>query len=170
MKAGSSAQARPDRPARENHPDEELITGFLTYRISILAKKLDRRAARIIEQQHGLKLNEWWVLGNVLPVGTVAIRELVQRIHIDKSQISRALTSLLKLELVQRTDDPSDARSPRFSLTAKGAEIREAIMRWRVEENERLAAILEDSERPAVDAGLRRMDDSVARWEEGEAP
>lgn len=168
MKADSAAQSS-QGSGDDKHPDEDLITSFLSYRISILAKKLDRRAARIIEREHGLKLNEWWVLGNVLPGGTIAIRELVQRIHIDKSQISRALTSLMRLQLVHRTDDPRDARSPRFSLTLKGEQIRAAILRGRIEENERLAATLEDSERRAVDAGLRRMDDRVEQWESGEA-
>lgn len=158
-----------DPQDRAAFPDEELISGFFTYRISILAKKLDRRAARIVERDFGLKLNEWWVLGNIPPDDTVAVRDLVQRIHIDKSQISRALARLLSLGLVIKKDDPADGRSPRFSLTEQGAVVRADILAARVTENAELAALLDAAEHAAMDAALERLDQYVTGLDAADA-
>ncbi len=148
-----------DGDLRDQLDDEGLVFAFYTYKISILAKKLDRYAAQIIEEQFGLKMNDWWVLANISPRFPIAVRDLVRTIHIDKSQISRSLARLIDMKLVRKEPDPTDARSPLFGLTLTGERIREAVMALRIAENEKLASLLDPSERTAFERALRRIDD-----------
>lgn len=133
------------------------VQDFFTYRISILAKRLDQRAAELVESRFGLRLVDWWVLGNLSATEHQAVRDLVRNIHIDKSQISRSLARMIEQGIALKVEDVTDKRSPLFLLTPKGDKVREEILKLRIEENEALAGLLNDDEWKTLNSAINRF-------------
>lgn len=144
-------------------PDGDGIQSFLTYRLSLLQKKLDHRSTRLLVRDFGLRLNEWRVLANVARKHGSSVRVIAKRISIDKSQISRALGGLIRMELVIRNADPQDARSPLFSLTDAGTAMRDRVMAARRAEQALLLGVVGPAEREVLFSVIARLDGFLDR-------
>ncbi len=84
-----------------------------------LAARVDRELSRV----HGLSLSWFevllWLNGQS---GPVASSDLGAKTMLSRSQVSRVLDAMVARGLVERTPSPTDARSVRVELTARGRE------------------------------------------------
>lgn len=67
---------------------------------------------------------------------SLGMSELVTRLALDKSTVTRQIDTLVRVDLVERHPDPADARARRVSLTADGrrrvdAVVAAAVADWR---------------------------------------
>ena len=67
---------------------------------------------------------------------SLGMSELVTRLALDKSTVTRQIDALVRVDLVERHPDPADARARRVSLTADGrrrvdAVVAAAVADWR---------------------------------------
>ncbi|WP_279103044.1 MarR family winged helix-turn-helix transcriptional regulator [Gordonia bronchialis] len=67
---------------------------------------------------------------------SLGMSELVTRLALDKSTVTRQIDALVRVDLVERHPDPADARARRVALTADGrrrvdAVVAAAVADWR---------------------------------------
>jgi DNA-binding MarR family transcriptional regulator len=128
------------------------IKDFLTFRINLLYRLLDRQLKKMLAERHDLSIAEWRVLGQL----ATTVREVAAKTYMAKSQISRAAASLVRAGFAARSKDADDERSAVFVITRDGQKKYETVMRMSRERQRRLIAQLDPNER-------RVMFDAVGR-------
>ncbi len=93
---------------------------FLTQRVGVLHKLLERQTARILLRDHQLTLAEWRVLAQLSARSPMTVRAMSEEMFVDRAEVSRAAASLIRRGHVERAGDPKDRRSAFFSCTRKG--------------------------------------------------
>lgn len=134
---------------------------FLSYRLSVLSRVIDRVTDVALARDFALQLTESRVLGQLAMASPVTVRELAGEMHLDKAQVSRALTRLVKLGHVARAGDPVDKRSAIFSVTGEGRAVyREMLERGRAGQR-RLIAQLDEDEYTALSSAIDKLLDRI---------
>lgn len=96
------------------------VEDFLSFRVTILAKLLDRRLARMLSERFGLAVAEYRVLAQVSMRPGSTVRAVAARTYVDKAQVSRVVAALEEQDLIKRTTRSGDRRSPEFTATPAG--------------------------------------------------
>ena len=98
------------------------VRDFVSYRLSVLSRVLDRTTEAHMIKMSILALTEHRILG-LMYDGTIAtVRAVAKEMCLDKAQVSRAMSKLVKHGYASRTVDPIDRRSAEFRISAKGRE------------------------------------------------
>lgn len=159
-----AANPRALRDASRLRRDERLgpdtskweIKDFLTFRINLLYRLLDRQLKKMLAEHHDLSIAEWRVLGQLATNSPTTVRDVAAKTYMAKSQISRAAASLVRSGYALRNKDATDERSAVFAITKDGQRKYEGVMRMNRERQRRLIAQLDPHER-------RVMFDAVGR-------
>lgn len=159
----SAAQA-PD-PKLGFHGDERLgpdtskweIKDFLTFRINLLYRLLDRQLKKMLGEHHDLSIAEWRVLGQLATNSPTTVRGIAARTYMAKSQISRAAAALVRTGYALRSKDSDDERSAVFAITRQGKKKYEVVMRMNRERQRRLIAQLDPHERRVMFEAVGRL-------------
>ena len=130
---------------------------FITYRIGLLAKLLDRGLMPWLSEQFDLSLAEWRAMTFLYASPPETVRELANRMRVDKAEVSRACAELVRRGYVRRGDDPHDARSVLFSMTASGRKLHDAILPLRQAVQDEMAAVLTKTERAALFSAVDKL-------------
>jgi DNA-binding MarR family transcriptional regulator len=93
---------------------------FLPYRITLLAKLLDRCTTRMLQAGSGLSVAEWRVLAQLVIASPASVRQLAEQAWVDRAEVSRAAASLERRGLIERRQNPRDRRSPLLFCTEAG--------------------------------------------------
>lgn len=101
------------------------LDGFLPYRLSVAAAQISRRFAALYEAEAGLSIPEWRVLAHLDRSGSVSVRDIHLRVHLDKSVVSRAASRLEVAGLLRKSEHDRDRRLIALELTPQG----QALMR-----------------------------------------
>ncbi|SNT75778.1 MarR family winged helix-turn-helix transcriptional regulator [Paracoccus seriniphilus] len=129
---------------------------FLPYRLSVAAAQVSRRFAAFYEVEAGLSVPEWRVLSHLNHSGAVSVRDINQRVNLDKPAVSRAATRLQEAGLLRKSGHGSDRRLIVLELTDEGralmVRLGEAAARFQAE---LLAELGEDAE--AFNRALNRL-------------
>lgn len=104
------------------------VEQFLTYRLNALHIALNRQAGRILDRLSGLSLPEWRVIALLGAGASVNATQIGQISGADQGLLSRTLRSLEKGGLVISERDPSDKRSVKLMLTAKGCAVYDKVL------------------------------------------
>jgi DNA-binding MarR family transcriptional regulator len=97
-----------------------LLESFLSFRVTILAKLLERRLARMLSERFGLAVAEYRVLLQVALRPGSTVRAISARTFVDKAQVSRVVAALEEQDLIKRSTRDNDRRSPEFTVTPSG--------------------------------------------------
>lgn len=76
--------------------------------------------------------------------GPMSVKTLASKLHIDRTNVSRLAARMESAGELQRTDDPSDGRSRRLSLTPKGTALARAVDTSSADHFGRLADLMAD--------------------------
>lgn len=159
---GATARVR-SREVEPNHSTLEAdtrtweIKDFLTFRINVLYRLLDRQLKKILSEHHDLSIAEWRVLGQLATNSPTTVRSIAAKTYMAKSQISRAAASLVRTGHALRSRDFADERSAVFAITRQGKKKYETVMRINRERQRRLIAQLDIEEREVMFAALERL-------------
>jgi len=134
---------------------ETPLEALLTYRISILAKLLDRRTVAMLQESCGLNVAEWRVLAQLAENSPTTVRWLAARMRVDRAEVSRAAAALERRGFAARSPDPADARSVLLDATPAGRDLYDRIMPKREALHRELVATLSDDEMAALVSALR---------------
>ena len=156
-----------DRPAIERDVE---ISGwtypgldYSTFRLSLVAKAIDRLTLKMLAENCDLTIAEWRVLSRLAPISGASVREVSQMAWVDRAEVSRAAASLEARGLTSRRANPSDGRSPILFATEEGLALYRRLLPIRSEFHRRLAADLTDAERDLLDGLLLKIARKVAR-------
>lgn len=141
--------------------DRDLET-FLSYRISVTARMIDRQTAQILSVKFGLGMLEWHILSQLALHAPMTVQTLAERTRFDKGAISRASASLERQGLVNRSGDPRDGRSFHFRQTPKGRRLFARIFQSRQAFQRELRSAISDEEHAVLLRALEKIERQVA--------
>ena len=154
---------RADDSSRGPDTENWEIKDFLTFRINVLYRLLDRQLKRVLSEDHDLSIAEWRVLGQLATDSPTTVRSIAGTTYMAKSQISRAAASLVRSGYALRSKDSADERSAVFAMTRQGKKKYESVMRMNRERQRRLIAQLDVDERHVMFTALERLISYVRR-------
>jgi len=99
------------------------LNGFLPYQLSVLAGRVSLGFSDLYKQKFGITIPEWRVVAHLSQAGSVSVREIHQRVDMDKSKVSRAATRLENAGYVSKKVNDADRRLVELELTAKGRDM-----------------------------------------------
>jgi DNA-binding MarR family transcriptional regulator len=93
---------------------------FLPYRLTVAAGRLSRDFAARYRERFGISIPEWRVVAHLAQSGRVSVREIHERVDMDKSKVSRAAQRLEAAGYVEKRVNAADRRLVELSLTPEG--------------------------------------------------
>lgn len=121
-----------DPTASPAHHEEPHVSGhkvnirsvrdFVSYRLSVLSRVLDRTTEARMSKASPLALTENRILGLFFDGSVTTVRGIAKEMCLDKAQVSRAMSKLVRQGFASRAIDPGDRRSAEFRITPKGRE------------------------------------------------
>lgn len=130
---------------------------FLPYRVNVLASRMSRDLARAYEARFGISIPEWRVLAHLAQNRDVSVREIHERVDMDKSKVSRAAARLESLGLIEKKANPADGRLVALQLSRKGRRLFGEIAPIALDYEARALARLDAAERAAFLAALEKL-------------
>ena len=136
---------------------------FLPYQISLLADLIARQTAAIAKVHDGLNLSHWRVLAAVAEAPGRTANDVVAVTPMDKGIVSRAVKSLIDMNLLSRKASRDDGRIGHLHLTAKGMRRYAAIAADVRGVERRLRAALSDDEWSALGGMLTALNEAATQ-------
>ena len=93
---------------------------FLPYQLAVLSARVSAEFSTLYRHKFGISVAEWRVVAHLSQSGTVSVREIHERVDMDKSKVSRAASRLESHGYITKTSNPDDGRLVALALTKKG--------------------------------------------------
>jgi DNA-binding MarR family transcriptional regulator len=131
---------------------------YPTFRITLLAKIMDRLTIRQFTDKGDLTYAEWRVLSRLgtLPEGGT-VGHVAELAWVDRAEVSRAAAALELRGLTSRRENAQDRRKPILFLTPVGRKLYFTNLAERSAFHEALLVDLTDAERALLDTLLLRV-------------
>lgn len=142
-------------PSRLRQP--EVLDDLLMYQLSRLLSVAGSMVIRLCEGRFGITRREWRVIACLAQYPDLLSSELAERIQLDRSRTSRAITSLVAKKLLRREAGPADRRQARLALTPAGRALYEELFPLVCEINRRLLEPLGAAQVEGLETGLAAM-------------
>jgi DNA-binding MarR family transcriptional regulator len=133
------------------------IDDLLLYRLGRLSATAGAMVVRLCEGGYGITRREWAVVAHLYENGGLPPSVLAERMHRDRARTSRALTALVKKQLVLRTVTPGDRRSVQVELTPAGRQLYDDLMPRIQTINGQILGALQADEVVSFDDALARL-------------
>ena len=143
---------------------------YLPYRISLLARLLDRRTTRMLAQEFRMSVAEWRVLAQLAMSSPSSVRDLAEQAWVDRAEVSRASASLVRRGYVRRLSNPEDRRGPLLASTSAGNALFRRIRPRRAAFHRSLTARLGRSQLAALERALLALARACLTASELESP
>ena len=135
------------------------ITDLLSYRLYQTANSMQKSAIMIYRAEFGVSLGEWRTLALLGAYEPLPLNQLARQAGFDKGQMSRVVSGLVDRKLVLREDGPGGGRAISLTLTKKGRNLYERIMRVAAERHRAFLSCLTEEEMLALDSALAKLND-----------
>jgi len=96
------------------------LQNFWPYQVVVLADKISRHTISIAKKEAGLNISQWRVLAAVAEKPGRTAADVTTITPMDKTIVSRAVKSLIDLNLIEKTQNTHDKRSLSLTMTANG--------------------------------------------------
>ena len=96
------------------------LNRFMPYLVNVLASRLSRELAGVYEARFGISIPEWRVIAHLSQHKNVSVREIHERVDMDKAKVSRAAIRLEAMGFVEKKINEGDRRLVELRLTRKG--------------------------------------------------
>ena len=127
---------------------------YLPYRVTLLAKLLDRCTTRLLQSSSGLSVAEWRVLAQLALASPASVRQLAEQAWVDRAEVSRAAASLQQRGYVERRENAKDRRSPLLYCSDKGLALYLRVAPSRQQFHRELTALLGPDQARQMEASL----------------
>ncbi|WP_353340093.1 MarR family winged helix-turn-helix transcriptional regulator [Pelagimonas sp. KU-00592-HH] len=149
------AMAKDQEETPDTQPD---LQHMVTFRLSRLHARLTAQATKILKESAGISLMQWRVFVMIESRGTITPAEIVRQTDLDKSQLSRAVKSMVERGLITSETRESDQRAHSLAFTSKGLEVFEQARPYMRDRQARLLNALSAQEREALFAAFQKLD------------
>ena len=120
---------------------------YLPYRLSILSNKISEMVAETYKDKFALSITEWRIMAVLGEYPGISADEISIKTQIEKSILSRAISKLLKRNLIERKIAPDDRRRSEISLSETGIAVYQEIVPLSYDYEEALLSCLSSTER-----------------------
>ena len=96
------------------------LDDFWPYQTIVLADQISRHTLSIVKREAELNLSQWRVLAAVAEKSGRSAAEVTAITPMDKTIVSRAVSSLITIGLITKISDTSDKRRSSLSATKDG--------------------------------------------------
>jgi DNA-binding MarR family transcriptional regulator len=138
------------------------LFGFVPFRLNRLAAEVSSALSVEYATRYGLDIPEWRVLATLgfrhEPCSAQYVADCT-RTH--KSTISRAVTSLMKRQMIERVENEDDRREFRLRLTRKGAALYEELIPRLLRKEQEILSSLNAQERRDLARLLGKLEESL---------
>jgi DNA-binding MarR family transcriptional regulator len=126
-RSGASDAARREKAAG---PDAKLdLFRFVPFRLNRLAAEVSAALSSEYRERYGLDIPEWRVLATLgFRNEACSAQYIAHCTRTHKSTISRAVTTLMDRQLIERVENEDDRREYRLRMTRKGSALYEELI------------------------------------------
>jgi DNA-binding MarR family transcriptional regulator len=149
-----------NKPVLPSQPVRRIVRAgdvLVSNRLLSLATLLRRSANLLYRKELGLSGVEWRILAMVGDRAPLTLGALVEILGLDKGQLSRGVTALVKRRILVRSVDPLGSREVHIALAPDGQAAFEALIALALERNRELVAGSTRGEIAALLATLDRL-------------
>lgn len=133
------------------------LDDLLLYRLSRLLATGGNMVTRLCEGRFGITRREWRLLALLARQPGLLSSQLAERAQLDRARTSRAVTSLVAKQLLQRQAASADRRQARLALTAQGQALHDALFPLVTSINRDMLSVLDAPELAVLDSALGRL-------------
>jgi DNA-binding MarR family transcriptional regulator len=142
---------------------------FVPFRLNRLAAEVSSALAAEYQALYGLDIPEWRVLATLgFRNDACSAQYIAHCTRTHKSTISRAVTALMKRQMVERVANANDRREFRLRLTRKGAALYEELIPRLLRREQGILSCLSAQERKNLALLLGKIEDSLALVQDSE--
>ena len=135
---------------------------FVPFRLNRLAAEVSNALSVEYQQRYGLDIPEWRVLATLgFRHDACSAQYIAQCTRTHKSTISRAVTALMKRQIVERVENEDDRREFRLRLTRQGAALYEELIPRLLRKEQEILSCLSAQERRDFGRLLGKIEDSL---------
>lgn len=98
------------------------LDNFWAYQVVVLADQVSRYTLDVVRTEANLNQSQWRVIAAIADKPGCSAAEVTAITPMDKTIVSRAVASLLKLGMIKRTPSQEDKRIAALEMTALGAQ------------------------------------------------
>jgi DNA-binding MarR family transcriptional regulator len=96
------------------------LDDFIPYLVNVLASRLSLDLARVYQSRFGISIPEWRVLAHLKGHAKVSVRDVYDRVAMDKVKVSRAAARLKASGYIVKDIHPTDHRLVELQLSERG--------------------------------------------------
>jgi DNA-binding MarR family transcriptional regulator len=138
------------------------LFGFVPFRLNRLAAEVSSALSAEYAARYGLDIPEWRVLATLgFRHDACSAQYIAQCTRTHKSTISRAVTALMKRQIVERVENEDDRREFRLRLTRKGAALYEELIPRLLRREQEILSCLSAPERRDFTRLLGKIEQSL---------
>ena len=130
---------------------------YLPYRLSILSNRVSTLVATSYKGRFGLSITQWRIMAVLGEYPGVSADEISLKTQIEKSLISRAISDLLKRELINRRVSKEDKRRTQIVLTDTGYEVYSQIVPLSLKYEQQMLCCLSPNEQALLSELIDRL-------------
>ncbi len=134
------------------------LQGYLPYRLSVVSNQISNVISNIYRDRFGLSIWQWRVIALLGAPGSLTAQQVAEQAAMDKMTVSRAVSGLLKRDLVTRISSPTDRRARILRLTKLGQQIHDEIAPLAKEQEKVLLSGMSKTEIAQLFALLERLE------------
>jgi len=130
---------------------------YPSFRLTLVAKLINRLTAQHLAQASELSFAEWRVLCRLAMADGTTVRDIAEKAWVDRAEVSRAAARLEQSGLAARRSNAADERMPILFATKAGKALYKTLIAARSHFHSVIVADLGEEERRALDKALGKM-------------
>jgi DNA-binding MarR family transcriptional regulator len=136
---------------------------FVPFRLNRLAAEVSSALSGEYQERYGLDIPEWRVLATLgFRNDACSAQYIAHCTRTHKSTISRAVTALMKRQMVERVENADDRREFRLRLTRRGKALYEELIPRLLRKEQEILSCLSAQERKQLALLLGKIEQSLA--------
>jgi DNA-binding MarR family transcriptional regulator len=152
--------------SREDHASQQAskldLFRFVPFRLNRLAAEVSAALSVEYQARYGLDIPEWRVLATLgFRVEPCSAQYIAHCTRTHKSTISRAVTALMKRQLVERVENADDRREFALRMTRKGTALYEELIPRLLRREQEILSCLTAQERKDFAMLLGKIENSL---------
>lgn len=146
---------------QQEKTDKFNLREFFPYRLSVIEQRMSKSIARQYVDDFGLNRTEWRVMATLAELEKISAREICQFTHLEKMQVSRAISRFKQSSMVLQKKSNDDQRLIELSLTKKGWKIYQQIMPLVRQQEERILSVLSETEQKQLQKIFSKLEQTL---------
>lgn len=142
---------------RRPTPQKLELPRFFPYKLSILQSAVSDSIAQLYSGKFNLSRQEWRVIAALGTQPEMTGKEIATYTSMEKMPVSRAISRLVKEELISQTPSKEDRRLIILNLTSKGQDVYEQIVPLVLEREKFLLSALTSDEQQQLDKLMGKL-------------